>query len=544
MSVHAVATRPFDDQKPGTAGLRKPVSRFREPHYLENFIQSVFDTWPALKGGIMVAGGDGRHFNREALDVLLRMAAANGVRKCVVGRNGLLSTPAASMLIPASKAAGGFILTASHNPGGPDGDFGLKFNVANGGQASEALTDAIYKQSRAITRYLISPAGSVDLGKAGRQALDGMDVEIVDPVSHYAGTMERLFDFERMATLLRNGRFRMRFDAMHAVTGPYAVEILEGRLGAPAGTVLHGEPLPDFGGGHPDPNPHDAAELMKLFAGQDAPDFGAASDGDGDRNMIIGPKLVVSPGDSLAVLAANAKLAPGYRDGLAGLARSMPTSRAADRVAAKLGLPCYETPTGWRFFCNLLDAGRVTLCGEESFGTSSSHAREKDGLWAVLFWLNLLAMRGGPLSDILREHWLEYGRDFFAREDYFIPDPEKAAAVMRTLEESLPHLAGRKTGPMSVASADSFTYTDPVDGSVSRNQGLRVFTADGGRIVFRLSGTGTRGATLRIYLERHELDTARHARPAREALASLSAAARSLVRLKELTGLDVPTQVT
>ena len=544
MSVHAVATRPFGDQKPGTAGLRKSVARFREPHYLENFVQAVFDTWPALKSGVMVAGGDGRYFNREALGVLLRMAAANGVKRCIIGKDGLLSTPAASLLIPAVGAAGGFILTASHNPGGPDGDFGIKFNVANGGQASETLTDAIYKRTLDLAHYSILTDTPLELDRIGTQRLGDMEVQVVDPVRHYAEVMERCFDFERMRTLLGGGRFRMRYDAMHAITGPYAVEILERRLGAPAGTVLRGEPLPDFGGGHPDPNPQDAAELVRLFTGADAPDFGAASDGDGDRNMILGRGVVVSPGDSLAVLAANAGLVPGYRRGLAGIARSMPTSRAADRVAAKLGIPCYETPTGWRFFCNLLDAGKVTLCGEESFGTSSDHAREKDGLWAVLFWLNLLAVRAEPLNAILHKHWMEYGRDFFQREDYFVPDAKRAEAVMRGLEGGVTDLAGRKLGAVTVASADSFGYTDPVDGSVSRNQGVRVFTHDGARMVFRLSGTGTRGATLRVYLERHEPDAAKHDQTPASALASLSETARTLARLKELTGLDRPTQTT
>jgi len=416
--------------------------------------------------------------------------------------------------------------------------------VANGGQASETLTDAIYKRSRTLTHYSILADAPVELGRIGTRRLGEMEVEVVDPVRHYAEVMERCFDFERMRTLLGGGRFRMRYDAMHAITGPYAAEILERRLGAPVGTVLRAEPLPHFGGGHPDPNPHDAAELVRLFTGAHAPDFGAASDGDGDRNMILGQGLVVSPGDSLAVLAANAGLVPGYRRGLTGIARSMPTSRAADRVAAKLGIPCYETPTGWRFFCNLLDVGRVTLCGEESFGTSSDHAREKDGLWAVLFWLNLLAVHTEPLSAILHKHWIEYGRDFFQREDYFIPDTTRAEAAMRALEDGVADLAGRTLGPVAVASADSFSYTDPVDGSVSRHQGVRVFTDDGARMVFRLSGTGTRGATLRIYLERHEPDAARHDQPAALALASLSTAARALARLRETAGVDQPTQVT
>jgi phosphoglucomutase len=540
MSFPTVATRPFDDQKPGTAGLRKPVARFRVPHYLENFIQSVFDTFPKLAGHTLVIGGDGRYFNREAIAVLLRMAAANGVRKAVVGKDGLLSTPAASLLIPAVGAAGGFILTASHNPGGPDGDFGIKFNIGNGGQASESLTDAIYKRSLAIDRYAILPDGDVDLGATGMQQLGGMQVEIVDPVQHYAEVMQRCFDFERMGTLLRSGTFRMRFDAMNAVTGPYATEIFERLLQAPRGSVLHSAPLADFGGGHPDPNPHDAAGFVGLFMGENPPDFGAASDGDGDRNMILGPGMVVSPGDSLAVMAANARLIPGYKDGLTGIARSMPTSRAADRVAAKLGIPCYETPTGWRFFCNLLDAGKVTLCGEESFGTSSSHAREKDGVWAVLFWLNLLATRREALPAIMRTHWAEYGRDFFLREDYDIPDAAQAAAVMRELEAALPRLAGKD----GIATADSFTYTDPVDGSVSRNQGLRITTLDGGRMVFRLSGTGTRGATLRVYLERHEPDVPKQGASAVAALASLSSRARAIARLEELAGIIKPTNVT
>lgn len=545
MLVPAQPTTPFDDQRPGTAGLRKPVARFREPHYLENFLQSVFDSWTKLKDSTLVIGGDGRYFNREAIAVLLGMAAANGVKKCVVGKDGLLSTPAASLLIPAVNAAGGFILTASHNPGGPDGDFGIKFNIDNGGQASEALTEAIYARSRVLDRHFITPQESrVDLSRLGKQAHAGMEVEIVDPVAHYAKVMEGLFDFERIRALLTGGGFHMRFDALNAVTGPYAREILERRLGAPAGSVLHGSPLADFGGGHPDPNPHDAREFVRLFEGADTPDFGAASDGDGDRNMILGPGLMVSPGDSLAVLAANARLVPGYRDGLAGLARSMPTSHAPDRVAAKLGIPCYETPTGWRFFCNLLDAGKVTLCGEESFGTSSNHAREKDGLWAALFWLDLLAARREPLPAILKSHWAEYGRDYFMREDYHIPDAARAARVMHELETALPELAGRDVGGLRIASAASFTYTDPVDGSVSRNQGLQVFTADGGRLVFRLSGTGTQGAMLRVYLERHEADPAQQQQTAVAALATLSAASRRLARIEELTGLTAPSQVT
>lgn len=542
--VLSVPTRPFPDQQPGTAGLRKPVRVFTQPHYLENFLQSVFDTCPELHGGILVIGGDGRYYNREAIAILLRMAAANGVRKAMVGRQGLLSTPAASLLIPHVGAAGGFILSASHNPGGPDGDFGIKFNVANGGQASETLTNSIHARSRELDRYLIlEEQTEIDLDHLGEQQLGSMQIEIVDPVSHYADTLERLFDFARIHALLQNPEFRMRFDAMHAVTGPYAVEILERRLGAPPGSVLHAQPLPDFGAGHPDPNPHDAADFVRLFMADDAPAFGAASDGDGDRNMILGPGVIVSPGDSLAVLAANAALIPGYQTGLAGVARSLPTSHAVDRVANKLGIPCYETPTGWRFFCNLLDAGKITLCGEESFGTSSNHAREKDGLWAVLFWLNLLAVRKQPVQKILTQHWAEYGRDFFQREDWFIADADAAHKLMQGLDARLASLSGKQFAGLTIRDADNFSYHDPVDGSESHNQGLRVTTTDGARIVYRLSGTGTRGATLRVYLERHEPDKAKQNMPASTALANLSRAAYEIAEL-EIIGLRKPDSIT
>ncbi|HEX5340355.1 MAG TPA: alpha-D-glucose phosphate-specific phosphoglucomutase [Gammaproteobacteria bacterium] len=544
MTVLTVPTRPFPDQQPGTAGLRKPVKVFAQAHYLENFLQAIFDTCPELKAGTLVIGGDGRYHNREAIATLLRMAAANGVSKAVVGRQGLLSTPAASLLIPHLHAAGGFILSASHNPGGPDGDFGIKFNVANGGQASETLTNRIHFRSRELDRYFIlQGTTAIDLDRIQNHRLGDMQVEIVDPVSHYADTLERLFDFGLIHALLQNAGFRMRFDAMHAVTGPYAQELFEKRLAAAPGSVLRAQPLPDFGGGHPDPNPHDAAELVNLFMAGNAPDFGAASDGDGDRNMILGRGVVVSPGDSLAVLAANAHLIPRYRDGLTGVARSMPTSRAVDRVAAKLGIPCHETPTGWRFFCNLLDAGKITLCGEESFGTSSNHAREKDGLWAVLFWLNLLAVRKQSVQEILTQHWREYGRDFFQREDYFIADADAARILIKDLDTRLTDLPGTRINGLHIQTADDFNYRDPVDGSESRAQGLRIVTGDGARIVYRLSGTGTRGATLRVYLEQHEADTAKQSLPASEALAELSRAARSIAQLGKL-GLKRPDSVT
>lgn len=537
MEIKIIKTKPYPDQRCGTAGLRQKVAVFRQPHYLENFVQAVFDSVPSLSGGSLVLGGDGRFYNREAVQIILRMAVANGVRRVYVGRHGLLSTPAASHLIRLKQAQGGFLLTASHNPGGPEGDFGIKFNLANGGQASEILTETIYTRSKVIHEYRILDAPHIDIDRLGTTDLPGMQVDVLDPVMEYADLMETLFDFSRIRALLRSPDFKFRYDAMHAVTGPYAEEIFLQRLGAPAISLLRTEPLADFGGRHPDPNPHDAAELVAMFRHHDAPHFGAASDGDGDRNMILGRNLVVSPGDSLAVLAANASLIPGYAGGLAGVARSMPTSRAVDAVAQRLGIPSFETPTGWRFFCNLLDAGKITLCGEESFGTGSSHLREKDGLWAVLFWLNLIAARGESVTEILRRHWAEYGRHFFTRHDYFIPDAALARALIKALESSLPGLSR-----LHNARADNFAYHDPVDGSESSGQGIRLLFDEHSRIVYRLSGTGTAGATLRVYLERFQPDVSRHSTPVRDALHELSGLARKIARIEELTGVSQPNQ--
>lgn len=542
MSAQLISTRPFDDQKPGTAGLRKRVAVFQQPHYLENFLQAVFDCVP-LAGASIVVGGDGRYFNRQAINTLLRMAAANGVARTVLGRGGLLSTPAASHLIRARGTGGGFVLTASHNPGGPEGDFGIKFNVAGGGQASERLTDAIYARSRALTEYRILPPAPLNIDRIATFNLAQMDVEVVDPVEDYAALMESLFDFDAIRALAATG-FRLRYDAMHGVTGPYATALLVERLGFPADSVVRAEPLADFGGQHPDPNPHDARELVAVFAGRAAPDFGAASDGDGDRNMILGPGLMVSPGDSLAILAANAARIPGYRGGLTGVARSMPTSRAIDRVAAALDIPCYETPTGWRFFFNLLEAGRITLCGEESFGTSSNHVREKDGLWAVLFWLNLLAVTRQPVEELLREHWRRFGRNLFARHDYHLDKRAAGDAIVAKLESALPKLTGTTVGDYEVVRADSFRYVDPVDGSESPNQGIRVELDGGSRIVYRLSGTGTSGATLRVYLERYLADGGDGDPTPHAALADLAEVSRQIARLKEIAGIDAPSMVT
>ena len=543
MTVRTVTTQPYEDQRPGTAGLRKKVRVFQQPNYLENFLQAILDAAGDFAGKTLVAGGDGRYWNREALSVLFRIAAGNGVKRIIVGRGGLLSTPAASHLIRLRGAAGGFLLTASHNPGGPDGDFGVKFDTANGGQAPESLTEAAWRASLALESYRVADIPEPDLEEVGLHQAGALEIEVVDPVADYADLMARLFDFDRIRTLLTRGGFRMRFDALNAITGPYAVEILERRLGAPVGSVVNAVPLPDFGGLHPDPNPVDAAHLVEWMDGPDPGDFGAASDGDGDRNMIVGRGMVVSPGDSLAVLAAHAHEVPGYRHGLAGVARSMPTSRAVDRVADALGIPCYETPTGWRFFCNLLDAGRVDLCGEESFGTSSSHTREKDGLWAVLFWLNLVAHTGLSVSRIVEDHWRRFGRHAFARHDWFIADGERAAAVMRGLEDRLADLPGITLAGSRIDRADSFTYRDPVDGTISAGQGLRVFLTDGSRLVFRLSGTGTEGATLRIYLERYLPPDASHAGSGPELTAALGDAAAALARIREVTGVTRPAGV-
>ena len=547
MNINSVATTPFNDQKPGTSGLRKKVAVFQSPNYLENFVQAVFDTIfgnaAAPPDTTLVLGGDGRYYNREAIQIILRMAAANGVARVLVGQGGILSTPAASAVIRKYATYGGLILSASHNPGGPDGDFGIKYNTANGGPAPEKITDAIYARSRELSSYRIVDAPDVPLDKTGNHRLGEMTVEVIDPVADYAELMEALFDFGAIRELLA-GDFGLCFDAMHAVTGPYAKEILERRLGAAAGSVINGVPLEDFGGGHPDPNLTYAHELVEIMYAVDAPDLGAASDGDGDRNMILGRGFFVTPSDSLAVIAANAILAPGYAAGIAGIARSMPTSAAADRVAEKLGVPCFETPTGWKFFGNLMDAGKVTLCGEESFGTGSSHVREKDGLWAVLFWLNILAKRHLSVEQILLQHWAEYGRNVYSRHDYEALPSDIAADIMAHLKGRFGELPGQVFGDYRVKFCDDFSYTDPIDGSVSTGQGLRIGMDDGSRIVFRLSGTGTEGATLRIYLEAFEPDPARQGADAQISLAPLIAIADELSQLRQRTGRERPTVIT
>jgi phosphoglucomutase len=546
MNCQHLATTPIAGMKPGTSGLRKKVTEFTQGHYLANFVQSVFNA-VRPEGGFgsltLVVGGDGRYYNREAIQTVLRIAAANGFSRALVGAGGILSTPAASCVIRQHRAFGGLILSASHNPGGPDGDFGIKYNAANGGPAPEAVTDAIYAQTLKLTEILTIAAPDVDLDRLGDQQLGTLAVEVIDPVADYADLMRELFDFAALRALFAGG-FRLAFDAMHAVTGPYAHAIFERELGAPAGTVRNGTPLPDFGGHHPDPNLVHAKDLLDLMMGPDAPDLGAASDGDGDRNLIIGRGIFVSPSDSLAMLAANAHLAPAYRGGIVGVARSMPTSGAVDRVATKLGIPCFETPTGWKFFGNLLDAGRITLCGEESAGTGSHHVREKDGVWAVLLWLSILAARRQSVAQVAQAHWATYGRNYYTRHDYEELDTATAQALMQAVAERLEGRAGSQLGGRRVSQADDFSYTDPVDGSVSSHQGLRIVFDDGSRVVFRLSGTGTSGATLRVYIERYEADAARLAQDTQAALADLIALADQVAGIRQRTGRLQPDVVT
>jgi phosphoglucomutase len=545
MQINTISTQAFNDQKPGTSGLRKKVKVFQQAHYLENFVQSIFDTLEIPVGAVLALGGDGRYHNREAIQTIIKMAAANGFAKVMVGQAGILSTPAASHVIRKYQTFGGLVLSASHNQGGVDGDFGIKYNMSNGGPAPEKITDGIFAKSKVIATYKIVDLPLVDINKLGETVLaDGFTVQVFNPVADYADLMQEIFDFAEIKKLLASG-FTIQFDAMHAVTGPYAKEIFINRLGASASSLMNCEPSEDFGGGHPDPNLTYAEDLVKmLFAGEKSPDFGAASDGDGDRNMILGKNFFVTPSDSLAVLAANATLVPAYKNGIAGVARSMPTSGAADRVAAKLNIPSYETPTGWKFFGNLMDAGKVTLCGEESFGTSSSHVREKDGLWAVLFWLNILAKKGSSVEQVMMSHWAEFGRNVYSRHDYESIPTEAANSVIAHIKAQFASLPNQVFGTYTVKSCDDFSYHDPIDGSISNNQGIRILFTDGSRIVFRLSGTGTEGATIRIYLEAFESDTKNHHLDAQVALAEMIRIALQISQLVEKTSRTAPTVIT
>lgn len=544
MEIKTVSTTPFNDQRPGTSGLRKKVKVFQQTHYLENFVQSIFNALDGYQGQTLIIGGDGRYYNREALQIIVKMAAANGFAKVIVGRGALLSTPAASCIIRKYKAFGGIILSASHNPGGPNADFGIKYNAANGGPAAENITEAIYKQSLDIHEYRIIETADIDLDSMAEQKIADMSVAVIDPVSDYAELMEQLFDFTAMRKLLASGSFSMSFDAMNAITGPYAREILENRLCAVSGTVLRGEPLEDFGGAHPDPNLVHAKQLVEMMSGANAPDFGAASDGDGDRNMILGKDFYVTPSDSLAILAANATLVPAYSRGLAGVARSMPTSLAVDRVAKALNIDCYETPTGWKFFGNLLDAGKITLCGEESFGTGSDHVREKDGLWAVLFWLNILAVRKQSVSDIVLDHWRKYGRDVYTRHDYEGVSTEGANKLIQKLREQGSKLNGVQFGQYTVELCDDFSYTDIVDNSTSEHQGIRILFSNGARIIYRLSGTGTEGATLRVYIEQLEKNPEKLQQNPQDLLIELIDLSSSIAEIEKYTGRTTPDVIT
>ncbi|MDD2724727.1 MAG: alpha-D-glucose phosphate-specific phosphoglucomutase [Methylovulum sp.] len=544
MQIETITTHPYNDQNPGTSGLRKKVKVFQQPGYLENFVQSIFDSLEDFAGKTLVLGGDGRYFNRAAIQIIIKIATANGFGELIIGQGGLLSTPAASHIIRKYQAFGGLILSASHNPGGPDEDFGIKYNVGNGGPAPEKDTLAFYQRSQSINSYKTIIADDVDLDNLGTRQIDGLKITIIDPVSDYAELMQSIFDFPLLKQSISSKYITLLFDAMHAITGPYAKRILVDMLGAPAESVINAEPLEDFGGHHPDPNLAHAHELAEIMFSDHAPTFGAASDGDGDRNMITGCQIFVTPSDSLAIMAANAQLIPAYANGLSGVARSMPTSQAVDRVAASYNIPCFETPTGWKFFGNLLDAGKITLCGEESFGTGSDHVREKDGLWAVLFWLNLIARKRQPVADIVHGHWQKFGRDIYCRHDYEAVETPIANAIVEHLRSQLPTLPNQTFGEYTVKFADEFCYEDSVDGSISRNQGIRIGFTNGSRIVFRLSGTGTVGATLRIYIERFEPDSNRHNQDAQEALAELIVLAEQLCEVKKRTGRTGPDVIT
>jgi len=544
MQIETVTTQAYNDQNPGTSGLRKKVKTFQQPGYLENFVQSIFDSLEDFTGKTLVLGGDGRYFNRTAIQIIIKIAVANGFGELIIGQGGLLSTPAASHIIRKYNAFGGLILSASHNPGGPDEDFGIKYNVSNGGPAPEKYTDAFYQRSQTIDSYKTAKIEDVDLDRIGSQQIGEIKITIIDPVADYAELMQSIFDFNLLKQSISSGYITLLFDAMNAITGPYAKRILIDMLGAAPESVINAEPLEDFGGHHPDPNLAHAHELAERMFSAGAPTFGAASDGDGDRNMITGSNIFVTPSDSLAIMAANAHLIPAYAKGLSGVARSMPTSQAVDRVAANYNIPCYETPTGWKFFGNLLDAGKITLCGEESFGTGSDHVREKDGLWAILFWLNLIAIKRQSVADIVHEHWQKFGRDIYCRHDYEAVETPIANSILEHLRNQLPTLPGQSFGEYAVKYADEFSYEDPIDGSISKNQGIRIGFENGSRIVFRLSGTGTVGATLRIYIERFEADATRHNQDAQEALRELIILAEQFCEIKKRTGRAEPNVIT
>ena len=545
MKMKTINSLPFPDQQPGTSGLRKKVAVFQQAHYLENFVQSLFRVASEVKGGLLILGGDGRYYNKQAIQIILKIAAANGIARIMVGQDGILSTPAVSHLIRKHKAAGGIVLSASHNPGGINGDFGIKFNIANGGPAPTSFTDKVFEESKTISAYQITDSADIVLSELGSYHIEEMKIEVINSVSDYADLMEELFDFDKIRALFKTGMLTMCFDAMHAVTGPYAKEIFDRRLSANVNALLNSKPLEDFGGGHPDPNLSHAKELVEIMnAVQGSPSFGAASDGDGDRNMILGHNFFVNPSDSLAIMTANAHLLPGYKMGICGVARSLPTSRAVDKVADHLGIHCYETPTGWKFFGNLLDDKRITLCGEESFGNGSDHIREKDGIWAVLFWLNLIAIKQQSVEEITRAHWKQFGRHYYTRHDYEAIDSGLANKLIEQLRNKTDALVGESFSGYKVIQADDFSYTDPVDQSITEHQGIRIIFDDESRIVFRLSGTGTEGATLRVYIESYVTDSTCHDLDTQIALSKLINIADTIAEIKVLCQRKRPDVIT
>ncbi len=543
MFIKTVSSNPFQDQRPGTSGLRKRVKVFQEKNYLENYIQAIFDSLSGVTGKTLVLGGDGRYFNEIAIQKIIKMALANGFGRIMVAKDGILSTPAASCVIRKYKAFGGIILSASHNPGGEEGDFGIKYNISNGGPAPESLTEAIYLRSKTISSYKIADIPDIDLSVLGEIRFGDLVVEVFDGINDYVDLMKTLFNFSDLRKLFASD-FKMRYDAMNAVTGPYAHRIFEEELGAKEGTVINWKPLPDFGGKHPDPNLTYAKDLVDYMFSEGAADFGAASDGDGDRNMILGNHFYVNPSDSLAVICANYKAVKGYSSGILGIARSMPTSQAANKVADFLGIDCYETPTGWKFFGNLMDGNKVTICGEESFGTGSNHVREKDGLWAILFWLNIIANTKKSVSEIVKDHWIKFGRNYYSRHDYENIDTDVANALMDHIREQFSSLGGKEFGEYMVSTADDFNYIDSIDGSETSKQGIRIIFTNGSRIIYRLSGTGTKGSTLRIYIEKYESEISKQSQDTQVALSDLIKIADDIGEIIKRTGMKQPTVIT
>lgn len=538
MDICTVKTQPFDDQKCGTSGLRKKVSVFKQKNYMENFVQSLFDSLEGFEGKTLVIGGDGRYFNTQAIQSIIRIAVANQFGRLIIGQNGILSTPAASHLIVKRKAFGGIILSASHNPGGPDGDFGIKFDTAQGAPMPQSLSDKVSAKSKTIDHYWTCDMPDVDLSVIGEREIGSVVIEVVDPVADYASYMEQIFDFNKIRVLFQKG-FTMTFDAMNAVTGPYAKRIFEELLGAPSGTVINGTPLPDFGGLHPEPNLTYAHKLVEKMYQPDATDFGAASDGDGDRYMILGRSFFVSPADSLAIIAQYLDTIPFYQGKVYGVARSMPTANAVDFVAKTLNIPVYATPTGWKFFSSLLETHKIALCGEESFGTGSSHLCEKDGLWAILCWLHILALTGKSPQELTEALWKQYGRVYNSTQSYEGLETAQANDMLAALEKRLPALVGEEYEGMKIIETGLFEYKDPVTGEEAHRQGYFI-QFEKARIFMRLSGTGSSGATLRVYYMQHETTPDKLKENALTYLEPLVKICSAVLQIESFTGRTQP----